>query len=159
MDTLIVPDLAMLRRWLEQLSISCFECDACEALHLPHMQSVSGIFDAKIDLADDIILFSALAEIRPSALMKIIAELSQLNASSLTMKVFIDVQDDNLPKLVLCQSLSISAGVSIGQFNQFLLEAEEQTASIILEVQSNGWLLNDDDDNVVVYTSVNHQIH
>ncbi len=38
MDSLIVPDLAMLRRWLDQLNILYFECDSCQALHLPHMQ-------------------------------------------------------------------------------------------------------------------------
>lgn len=159
MDTLVIPDLAMLKRWLEQLSISSFECDACEALHLPHMQSLGGIFDAKVDLADNVIVFSALAEIRPSAMISLFAELSQLNASSLTMKVFMDIQDDNIPRLVLCQSLSVGAGITVDQFSYFLQEAEEQTSQIILEAQSNGWLLNDDDDNIVAYTSINHQIH
>lgn len=159
MDTLVKPDLAMLRHWLERFSISSFECDACEALHLPHLQSISGIFDAKVDLADNVILFSALAEIRPSALIGIFSELSQLNASSLTMKVFIDVQDDNMPRLVLCQSLSIGSGITAEQFNHFLQEAEEQTSLLILEAQSKDWLLNDDDDSVVVYSAMNHQIH
>lgn len=159
MDTLVKPDLTVLKHWLEQLSISSFECDACEALHLPHLQSISGIFDAKVDLVDNVILFSALAEIKPSVLIGLFSELSQLNASSLTMKVFIDVQDDNMPRLVLCQSLSIGSDISAGQFDYFLQEAEEQTSLIILEAQSNGWLLNDDDENVVVYNSINHQIH
>lgn len=69
MDSLIVPDLALLRRWLDQLGISFFECDSCQALHLPHMQNFEGVFDAKIDLVDNIILFSALAEVRPTALI------------------------------------------------------------------------------------------
>lgn len=62
MDSLIVPDLALLRRWLIS-SVFPFECDSCQALHLPHMQNFEGVFDAKIDLVDNIILFSALAEV------------------------------------------------------------------------------------------------
>ncbi len=29
MDSLIVPDLDLLRRWLDQLGITFFECDSC----------------------------------------------------------------------------------------------------------------------------------
>lgn len=47
------------------------------------------------------------AEVKPSALLALSADLSAINASSLTVKAFIDIQDDNLPKLVVCQSLSI----------------------------------------------------
>ncbi len=37
---------------------------------------------------------------------------SAINASSLTVKAFLDIQDDNLPKLVVCQSLFSGAGLS-----------------------------------------------
>ncbi len=87
-----------------------FECDSCQALHLPHMQNFDGIFDAKIDTVDNVVLFSATAEVKPSALLALSADLSAINASSLTVKAFIDIQDDNLPKLVVCQSLSIGPG-------------------------------------------------
>lgn len=73
MDSLIVPDLALLRRWLDQSGISFFECDSCQALHLPHMQNFDGVFDAKIDLVDNVILFSALAEVKPTALIPLVA--------------------------------------------------------------------------------------
>ena len=67
-------------------------------------------FDAKIDLINDVILFSALAEVKPSALLALASDLSAINASSLTVKAFLDIQDDNLPKLVVCQSLFSGAG-------------------------------------------------
>lgn len=67
MDSLVVPGLDTLRRWLDEIGISFFECDSCQALHLPHMQNFDGIFDAKIDLVDNVVLFSALAEVKPSA--------------------------------------------------------------------------------------------
>lgn len=147
MDTLIVPDLAMMRRWLEQLGISFFECDACQALHLPHMQNIDGVFDAKVDLVDNVILFSALSEIRPTGLIPLVADLSQINASTLTVKVFIDIQDDNMPKLIICQSLSAGAGVALTQFRHFLQEAEEQVAQIIMEARANDLLLMSDSES------------
>ncbi len=54
--------------------------------------------------------FPPSAEVKPSALLALSADLSAINASSLTVKAFIDIQDDNLPKLVVCQSLSIGPG-------------------------------------------------
>jgi hypothetical protein len=65
MDSLVVPGLDTLRQWLDELGISFFECDSCQALHLPHMQNFEGIFDAKLDLVDNVVLFSALAEVKP----------------------------------------------------------------------------------------------
>lgn len=140
MDSLIVPDLALLRRWLDQLGISFFECDSCQALHLPHMQNFDGVFDAKLDIVDNVILFSSLAEVKPTALIPIVADLSQINASSLTVKAFIDIQDDNLPKLIVCQALAIAVGVTVEQFAHFLQQAEEQMSMIILEAHANDML-------------------
>ncbi|CQD34599.1 YbjN domain-containing protein [Yersinia mollaretii] len=140
MDSLIVPDLTLLRRWLDQLGISFFECDSCQALHLPHMQNFEGVFDAKIDLVDNVILFSALAEVRPTALIPLVADLSQINASSLTVKAFIDIQDDNLPKLIVCQSLTVEVGVTLAQFGYFMQQCEEQISMIILEARANDLL-------------------
>ena len=74
------------------------------------MQNVDGVFDAKIDILDDMLVFSALAEVRPTAIVPLIANLSQINASSLLVKTFMDIQDSAMPKLVVCYSLPLSAG-------------------------------------------------
>ena len=116
MNSLVAPGLDTLRQWLDELGISFFECDTCQALHLPHMQNFDGVFDAKIDLINDVVLFTAMAEVKPSALLALAADLSAINASSLTVKAFLDIQDDNLPKLVVCQTLSSGAGVTLEQF-------------------------------------------
>lgn len=162
METLIVPDLALMRRWLEQLGVSFFECDSCQALHLPHLQDVDGVFDAKVDLLENVILFSAVAEIRPVALIPLVADLSQINASSLTTKVFIDIQDDNLPKMVICQSLSVAAGITLEQFRLLLQEGEEQTTQIIMEARANELLTvsdNDTDEDIHLISPVTHIVH
>ncbi|KAA9001058.1 YbjN domain-containing protein [Affinibrenneria salicis] len=146
MDSLIVPDLERLRRWLDQLGIQFFECDACQALHLPHMQNFNGVYDAKVDLVDNVILFSALAEVKPTALIPLVGDLSQINASSLTVKAFIDIQDDNLPKLIVCQTLTIAVGVTLEQFRFFMQQAEEQISMIILEAGANNLLYAGDEE-------------
>lgn len=133
MDSLIVPDLDTLRQWLDEMGISFFECDTCQALHLPHMQNFDGIFDAKLDLLDNVVLFSALAEVKPSALLPLASDLSSINASSLTVKAFLDIQDDNMPKLVVCQALSVNVGVTREQFEWFFRQSEEQISMVILE--------------------------
>ncbi len=137
MDSLVVPGLDTLRHWLDELGISFFECDSCQALHLPHMQNFDGIFDAKIDLLDNVVLFSALADVKPSALLPLSADLSAINASSLTVKAFLDIQDDNLPKLVVCQALPVGAGVTLEQFAWFFRQSEEQVSMVILEAGAN----------------------
>lgn len=148
MDSLIIPDLALLRRWLDQLGISFFECDSCQALHLPHMQNFDGVFDAKIDLVDNVILFSALAEVKPTALIPLVGDLSQVNAGSLTVKAFIDIQDDNLPKLIVCQTLCIAVGVTFEQFAYFMQQGEEQISMVILEARANDLLFLGDDEEI-----------
>ncbi|MBW7982332.1 YbjN domain-containing protein [Enterobacillus tribolii] len=140
MDSLIVPDLELMRRWLDQLGTTFFECDSCQALHLPHMQNFDGIFDAKVDIVDNVILFSAMAEVRPTALIPLVSELSQINASTLAVKAFLDIQDDNLPKLIACQSINITAGISFGQFAAFMQQGEEQLSMVILEARANDML-------------------
>lgn len=159
MDSLIVPDLNLLRRWLDQLNILYFECDSCQALHLPHMQNFDGVFDAKVDLVDDVILFSALAEVKPSALIPLVGNLSQINASSLTVKAFLDVQDDNLPKLIVCQTVSAAAGITIEQFRHFMQQSEEQISMVILEACANNMLFIGEEEEPSSARGVSHSLH
>lgn len=148
MNSLIAPGLDTLRQWLDELGISFFECDTCQALHLPHMQNFDGVFDAKIDLINDVILFTAMAEVKPSALLALAADLSAINASSLTVKAFLDIQDDNLPKLVVCQTLSSGAGVTLEQFAWFMRQSEEQISMVILEARAHQLLLVPEDEEL-----------
>lgn len=159
MDRLVIPDLDTLRQWLEQLAISSFECDACEALHLPHFQNINGIYDAKVDVIDNVVLFTAVAELKASMLLSVLAEISQYNAASLTMKVFVDIQDDNLPKLVLCQSLSAERGITFEQFSLLLTEAEESTSQLLEDLQVRGFLLGEIEESSLVYSAPSYQLH
>ncbi len=159
MDSLVVPDIDLLRRWLDQQSITWFECDSCQALHLPHMQNFDGVFDAKLDLVDDVVLFSALAEVKPTALIPLVGDLSQINASSLTVKAFVDIQDDNLPKLIVCQSISVAAGLTHGQFMHFMKQSEEQISMVVLEAFANHLLMIGEDDDRSEFVVAQSMLH
>ncbi|HKN04803.1 MAG TPA: YbjN domain-containing protein, partial [Buttiauxella sp.] len=118
-----------------------------------------GVYDAKIDLVDNIVLFSALAEVKPSALLPLASDLSSINASSLTVKAFLDIQDDNLPKLVVCQSLQTSVGVTREQFAAFVKQSEEQISMVILEACANQLLFiseEEEQDGTIIQTHFLH---
>lgn len=115
------------------------------ALHLPHMQNFDGVYDAKIDLVDNTVLFPRW---RRSGLPRCCRwrPISAINASSLTVKAFLDMQDDNLPKLVVCQSLSVMQGVTYEQFEWFVRQSEEQISMVILEAGAHQLLFNAEED-------------
>lgn len=146
MDTICYPDITMFREWLDQLKTSYFECDSCAALHLPHMQNIEGIFDAKLDIADNVLVLSALAELKPTAIVTLVANISQINASSLTAKVFLEINNENLPKLVVSQSFPLEAGMTYRQFCHFLQQGEEQISSIVFEIYSNHLIYSNQDE-------------
>ncbi|EOW6722482.1 YbjN domain-containing protein [Cronobacter dublinensis] len=159
MDSLVVPTLDTLRRWLDNLGVSFFECDTCQALHLPHMQNFDGVFDAKIDLVDNVVLFSAMAEIKPSALLTVASDLSAINAGSLTLKAFLDIQDDNLPKLVVCQTLLTEVGVTVEQFEAFYRQSEQQTSMAIMEARAQQLIYAPEEDEKGEPVVNNHFLH
>lgn len=159
MDSLVVPVLDTLRQWLDELGINFFECDNCQALHLPHMQNFDGVFDAKIDLLNDVVLFTAMAEVRPTALLALAADLSAINASSLTVKAFIDIQDDNLPKLVVCQSLGAGAGLAFDQFAWFMRQSEEQISMVIMEASAHQLLLAPGEEESAAVEDAHNFLH
>ena len=159
MDSLVVPTLDTLRRWLDNLGVSFFECDTCQALHLPHMQNFEGVFDAKIDLVDNVVMFSAMAEIKPSALLTVASDLSAINAGSLTLKAFLDIQDDNLPKLVVCQTLLTEVGVTVEQFEAFYRQSEQQTSMVIMEARAQQLIYAPEEDEKGEPVVNNHFLH
>ncbi|MGY5957679.1 putative sensory transduction regulator [Kosakonia sp. BK9b] len=159
MDSLVVPGLDTLRHWLDELGITFFECDNCQALHLPHMQNFDGVFDAKVDLVNDILLFTAMAEVKPSALLALASDLSAINASSLTVKAFLDIQDDNLPKLVVCQSLSVGPGVTFEQFAWFVRQSEEQISMVIMEANAHQLLFTSGEEDLSAAEESHNFLH
>ncbi|MFL1800078.1 YbjN domain-containing protein [Plesiomonas shigelloides] len=157
MNNLPVPDLTVLKTWLLQLGIEFFECESCQALHLPHMQNINGIFDAKIDLLDeDIIVFSAATEVRPTGLLPLVAGLSDINALFSLVNGFVDVQDDNLPKLIVTHSLTAGAGLTLAQFQRFVLQTQQQIELFVENVKLKGFLFFPEEDEFSEQDKVLH---
>ncbi|MDT1010026.1 YbjN domain-containing protein [Plesiomonas shigelloides] len=157
MNNLPVPDLTVLKTWLLKLGIEFFECESCQALHLPHMQNINGIFDAKIDLLDeDIIVFSAATEVRPTGLLPLVAGLSDINTQFSLVNGFVDVQDDNLPKLIVTHSLTAGAGLTLAQFQRFVLQTQQQIELFVENVKLKGFLFFPEEDEFSEQDKVLH---
>jgi len=73
--------------------------------------------------------------------------------------MFIDIQDDNLPKLIVCQSMTITAGLTFGQFSHFMKQSEEQISMVILEAFANNLLMIGEEEEHVPVTSVHSVLH
>lgn len=142
---LIVPELSTLSSWLEGLDIESYQCGYCDALHLTYLRHKEGIFDAKVDLIENVICFSIISEIKPSAIMSLMVELSQINASSNFVKIYMDVPDDAYPKLIFRHVLDCSKGVTESQFSAFFLATSNEVLQIIEELNSHEVLLTQDD--------------
>lgn len=164
MDKLVIPDVVILKAWLEQLDIVYYECDNCDALHLYAAQTIDGLLDAKLDIIDNTLICSASAIIRPSVIMSLMSELNQINASTLTTKLFIDIQDDNLPRLIVCQAVSVINGFTRSQFHGFIIEFEDQIMQIMTDIKANHLLLIEekDEQEEIAETYINqlpYQLH
>ncbi len=75
------------------------------------------------------------------------------------MKAFIDIQDDNLPKLIVCQSISVSAGITFGQFTHFMKQSEEGISMVIMEAFANHLLMMGEDEERPPSVSSHSMLH
>lgn len=146
MNKLVIPNVDILKEWLEQLGIAYHECDNCDAIHLYATQAIDGLIDTKLDIIDNVIVCCASAFIRPSVIMSVMSYINQLNALMLTTKLFIDLQDDNLPRLIMCQAVSVVNGFTRSQFHGFIIEFEDQTMQIMTDIKANHLLLDEEKD-------------
>lgn len=139
-----VPDLTIIANWLKKLNVTYYQCENCTALHLAHLQKFGGIADAKVDLLDDIITISIVSEIKQSAIPALLSELSQINSSTFLAKVYLDVNDSDLPKIIFSYSMHAAEGITFNQFSLSLSSLEEEVLQIVSELESCDLLLNSD---------------
>lgn len=144
-DALIMLDRSQLKRWLDLTGYMYYQCETCQALHLPHMQTAEGVSDAKVDIINNVLVLSVMAELRLTSLLPASYELSQVNASSLLVKTFIDIQDEGYPRLIMSHSFNLSAGIALRQFKHFITVGEEQISTIMGEFYASGMLLSEEE--------------
>lgn len=146
MLALLVPDAAQVERWLRQAGIHHYICDQCHGLHLSELQGRDGVLDSRLFVEEDGLLLSTELEIRPGSLLMMLSEIPRLNMAWPTLKIFIDVNDDALPRLVACDLLLGRAGVTFEQFIHFMQANVDATAQLIEECQQMGCLFGPEDE-------------
>lgn len=145
MLALMTPDAEQAERWLRQAGVRHYICDQCHGIHISELQSRDGVLDSRLFVEHQSILFSTELEIRPGALFSVMAELAQLNMSWPSLKLFVDLSDDSLPRLVCCQTLLTRHGVTFDQFFHFVQSSSEAMFQVLDQCAMAHWLFRDDE--------------
>lgn len=154
---LIVPNLVEISQWLDSLNVTYHQFDdENNQLHLSYLQKVNGVFDAKIILLDEMLTITVVAEVKQSAIAILVGELSDINQTALFVKVYLDIKDDQLAKIVFSYSIPVSNGITFDQFSLALARLEEEALQIIADL-INCELLNQDEPSL--YDTKPHALH
>ena len=135
-----IPSSEMIMRWLQQARIEHYVCDQCHGIHMVSLQSVEGIQESRIFVEEEGLLFSSELEVRPSSLLPLVAELGRLNMQYPSLKVFLDIIDDNLPRLVVGHTVFTKAGLTVEQFLLFVESTTAATHEVVSECERLGFL-------------------
>ncbi|RCU50548.1 MULTISPECIES: YbjN domain-containing protein [Corallincola] len=154
-DTLIRPDRDQIQHWLDSFSVETYLCDNCQAIHLTALQRCEGVMEARLFTDPEWVLLSCEAELKPTGLLPLLGEMGNLNATYPTTKIFVDIQDSTLPRLVVSQSLYVGAGVTLKQFEHFFTQTSEIIEQVVGECNDNGVLMPNDEEAPVEASSTN----
>lgn len=130
MTAIRVPDKSLLQDWLDQAGTEHYLCGQCEGLHIRALQDTPGVIDSRLFLEEYGLLLTTELELRPGALLQVSADLGRLNMDYPTLKIFLDVVDEALPQLVAAGVCHSAAGLSAGQFKQFIDTTVEATGHL-----------------------------
>lgn len=146
MLSLVLPDPDQVRRWLEQAGIQHYICDQCHGLHLSEVQGREAVVDSRLFVEEDALLLTTELELRPGALFAVLADAPRLNMGYPALKIFPDVNDDALPRLVVCDLLHGRKGVTFEQFIHFTQATVDATLQLLTECQELDFLFWPDDE-------------
>lgn len=146
MLSLVLPDPDQVRVWLEQAGIKHYICEHCHGLHLSRVQDRDAVVDCRLFVEQEALLLTTELELRPSASFAALAEAPRFNMQWPALKVFPDIQDDTLPRLVACDLLHGRRGITFEQFADFVQATVEATLELQNECQRLGWLSWPEDD-------------
>lgn len=151
MSMVISPDSGQLERWLTDGGLDYYICEHCHGLHLSDMQNRDGVLDSRLFVEDEGLLLTTELEVKPSALLMAQADTPRLNMLYPGLKVFLDINDETLPRMVLCDMLLTGAGINPAQFVGFLRATLRDTGQLHEECARLGYLYDggepgDEDD-------------
>jgi hypothetical protein len=121
----------VMQEWLEQAGTEFYLCNQCDGIHLRSLQDTEGVIDSRLFLEEFGLLLTTEVELRPSAVLAIVAELGRLNMDYPTLKIFVDLVDEALPQLVVAGNLPIGSRLTQDQFIHFVAMTVEATAHLV----------------------------
>jgi len=141
---MMIPDSEQIMRWLSQLQVGHYVCDQCHGIHIEEVQQLDGVSESRIFIEDQGMIFSSELEVRPGAIFGVMAEMARLNMAYPQLKIFLDVVDEALPRLVVCDFLYTQAGTTLSQFQVYLEGTLAATRQVIMDAEQFGWLMSGD---------------
>lgn len=145
--TLNWPDADQVQHWLKQAGIDHYICDECHGLHLSVMQERDAVLDCRIFVEEEWLLLSTELELRPSSLFAVHADSPRLNMLYPALKIFPDVSDEVMPRLVVCDVLHGRQGLSYDQFVHFLQVSLDATVELTTECEQLDYLFRPDEES------------
>jgi len=139
------PTLDEIKAWLMALGHDYSLCDHCHGLHLSALQNDDLLMDGRLFVEEDGLLLTSEVEVRPADILRLNAELPEINMRYPALKCFIDLQDDVLPRLIICDVLMTGAGTSRELVDHFLRSVVEATLMLVRECAQAGWVYPDGD--------------
>lgn len=127
-------------RWLSEGQIPHYLCDQCHGIHIVDVQSLDGVLESRLFVENEGLMFTTELEVRPVGLLPLVADLGRLNMSYPTLKIFVDVVDDNLPRLMACNTLQLGAGLTPEQLQLFMSTAMTAMKQLYGECEQAGYL-------------------
>ena len=137
---MIVPSFEVVIHWLGQAHVPHYMCDQCHGIHVVDIQSLEGVIESRVFVESEGIMFTSELEIRPAGLLPLVAELGRLNMTYPTLKIFVDVVDDALPRLMVCDAIQTQVGLSFEQFQLFIASAIACIKLLYAECEQAGYL-------------------
>ena len=146
MHDLLVPDIALLEKWLGESGYETYICDQCSGLHISALQAADGVLDSRLFVEPWGILFTTELDIRNSAVLPVSADLSRLSMSYPTLKLFINTPDEASPMLVSSAAILATQGLTVAQFHEFFGVTLETVRQLLQECQQSHYLFQGEDD-------------
>ncbi|RKS87695.1 putative sensory transduction regulator [Orbus hercynius] len=131
-----MTELSQIAQWLNKMNVDFYQDEDDFTIHLSYLQKIDGIYEAKIELIDDILKVVITAQIKLSAIISLMAELSQINQSIYFTKIYLDIVDDSEPKIIFTYAIHAADDLTFNQFSLSLASVEEEALQVIGELNS-----------------------
>ncbi len=126
-------DQTQLQALLEQIQANHHLCGRCQGLHLNEMEALEEVLEARLFCFADFLNLIVDIEIKPSAIFPFQALCGQLNQQLLACKIFLQIEDELLPKVVCCTNLA-NQDIGSAQLAHWLISSEQQIKELVKQL-------------------------